>query len=134
MLLGFQHYILVLGMTVLIPSILVPQMGGDNVRMISVIIEHYLDNYDVVEYIDVNTILRLQLHKAQVIQTQLFLSGLNTLAQTLFGTRLPSIVGGSYAFTIPITSIIQAQRYQRIKDSHEVSLSCDFWFLFFLAF
>ncbi|WOG91897.1 hypothetical protein DCAR_0311152 [Daucus carota subsp. sativus] len=88
-LLGFQHYILVLGMTVLIPSILVPQMGGDN------------------------------LHKAQVIQTQLFLSGLNTLAQTLFGTRLPSIVGGSYAFTIPITSIIQAQRYQRIKDPHE---------------
>lgn len=31
-LLGFQHYLLVLGMTVLIPSIIVPQMGGDNVR------------------------------------------------------------------------------------------------------
>lgn len=32
-LLGFQHYLLVLGMTVLIPSIIVPQMGGDNVRI-----------------------------------------------------------------------------------------------------
>ncbi|KAL8126988.1 nucleobase-ascorbate transporter 6-like [Apium graveolens] len=88
-LLGFQHYLLVLGMTVLIPSIIVPQMGGDNI------------------------------HKAKVIQTQLFISGLSTLMQTLFGTRLPSVVGGSYAFMIPITSIIQARRYQRIKDPHE---------------
>lgn len=32
-LLGFQHYIVMLGTTVLIPSILVPQMGGGNVRI-----------------------------------------------------------------------------------------------------
>lgn len=32
-LLGFQHYLLTLGITVLIPSILVPQMGGGNVRI-----------------------------------------------------------------------------------------------------
>lgn len=30
--LGFQHYLLTLGITVLIPSIIVPQMGGGNVR------------------------------------------------------------------------------------------------------
>lgn len=31
-LLGFQHYVVMLGATVLIPSALVPQMGGGNVR------------------------------------------------------------------------------------------------------
>jgi len=31
-LLGFQHYLLTLGVTVLIPTILVPQMGGGVVR------------------------------------------------------------------------------------------------------
>jgi len=30
-LLGFQHYLVMLGTTVLIPSALVPQMGGGNV-------------------------------------------------------------------------------------------------------
>lgn len=31
-LLGFQHYLVMLGTTVLIPTALVPQMGGRNVR------------------------------------------------------------------------------------------------------
>lgn len=31
-LLGFQHYIVMLGTTVIIPMALVPQMGGGNVR------------------------------------------------------------------------------------------------------
>lgn len=30
-LLGFQHFIVMLGTTVIIPTALVPQMGGDNV-------------------------------------------------------------------------------------------------------
>lgn len=34
-LLGFQHYLVMLGTTVLIPSALVPQMGGRNVRLFS---------------------------------------------------------------------------------------------------
>lgn len=33
--LGFQHYLLTLGITVLIPTIIVPQMGGGDVRNIS---------------------------------------------------------------------------------------------------
>lgn len=33
--LGFQHYLLTLGMTVLIPTIVVPQMGGSNVSPFS---------------------------------------------------------------------------------------------------
>lgn len=32
-LLGFQHYLVMLGTTVLIPSTLVPQMGGGNVML-----------------------------------------------------------------------------------------------------
>lgn len=31
--LGFQHYVLTLGITTLIPSLIVPQMGGDDVRI-----------------------------------------------------------------------------------------------------
>jgi len=31
LLLGFQHYILTLGMTVLIPTTIVPEMGGGHV-------------------------------------------------------------------------------------------------------
>ncbi|KAI9126735.1 hypothetical protein K1719_002331 [Acacia pycnantha] len=60
--LGFQHYLLTLGMTVLIPTIVVPQMGGSNAE------------------------------KARVIQSLLFVSGLSTILQSLFGTRLPTVV------------------------------------------
>ncbi|KAG5552823.1 hypothetical protein RHGRI_010808 [Rhododendron griersonianum] len=67
--------------TVLIPSMFVNQMGGSNVE------------------------------KAKVIQTLLFVSGQNTRMQSLFGTRLPSLIGGSYAFVIPMTSILHAGRY-----------------------
>ena len=34
--LGFQHYIVMLGTTVIIPSALVPQMGGGNVSIFEV--------------------------------------------------------------------------------------------------
>ncbi|XP_039052546.1 putative nucleobase-ascorbate transporter 10 [Hibiscus syriacus] len=87
--LGFQHYLLTLGITVLIPSILVPQMGGGNVE------------------------------KATVIQSLLFVSGLSTLFQSFLGTRLPIVVVGSYAYLIPVTSIIQASRYSSCTDPYE---------------
>ncbi|XP_038983844.1 nucleobase-ascorbate transporter 6-like isoform X1 [Phoenix dactylifera] len=88
-LLGFQHYLVMLGTTVIIPTALVPQMGGGNDE------------------------------KAQVIQTLLFVAGLNTLLQTLFGTRLPAVIGGSYSFVLPTISIILAGRYSNIPDPHE---------------
>ncbi|KZV56551.1 nucleobase-ascorbate transporter 6 [Dorcoceras hygrometricum] len=80
-LLGFQHYIVMLGTTVIIPSALVPQMGGGNEE------------------------------KAKVIQTALFVAGLNTLLQTYFGTRLPAVIGGSYTFVAPTISIILSGRW-----------------------
>ncbi|KAM7280111.1 hypothetical protein ACFE04_007245 [Oxalis oulophora] len=87
--LGFQHYILSLGMTVLIPSIIVPQMGGGDAE------------------------------KARMIQTLLFASGLNTLFQSLFGTRLPTVIVGSYAYLVPVSCIVFASRYSAIVDPHE---------------
>ncbi|KAL9238537.1 hypothetical protein vseg_012942 [Gypsophila vaccaria] len=87
--LGFQHFIIMLGTTVMIPTVLVPQMGGG------------LDE------------------KAKVIQTLLFVSGLNTLLQTLFGCRTPTVVGGSYAFVIPAISIIYTGHFVNIINPHE---------------
>ncbi|KAJ6409448.1 hypothetical protein OIU84_009033 [Salix udensis] len=70
-LLGFQHYLVMIGTSVIIASIVVPLMGGGNVE------------------------------KAEVINTVIFVAGINTLLQSWFGTRLPVVIGGSYAFIIP---------------------------------
>ncbi|XP_019416463.1 PREDICTED: putative nucleobase-ascorbate transporter 10 [Lupinus angustifolius] len=88
-LLGFQHYILTLGMTVLIPSMIVPQMGGSNAE------------------------------KAKIIQSLLFVSGINTLLQSWFGTRLPTVITGSYTYIIPTISIVQATRYSAYTNPYE---------------
>lgn len=56
-------------------------------------------------------LLILQEEKAQVIQTLLFVAGINTLQQTLFGTRLPAVIGGSYTFVPTTISIILAGRF-----------------------
>eukprot|EP00262_Sarcandra_glabra_P018383 TRINITY_DN6578_c1_g2_i1.p1 TRINITY_DN6578_c1_g2~~TRINITY_DN6578_c1_g2_i1.p1 ORF type:complete len:531 (-),score=86.43 TRINITY_DN6578_c1_g2_i1:331-1923(-) len=85
-LLGFQHFLVMLGTTVIIPTALVPQMGGGNEE------------------------------KVRVIQTLLFVAGLNTFFQTYFGTRLPAVIGGSYTFVVPTISIILAGRYSNIDD------------------
>lgn len=83
-LLGFQHYLVMLGTTVLIPTALVPQMGGGNEE------------------------------KAKVIQTILLVAGLNTLLQTTFGTRLPAVMGGSYTFVAATISIILSGRFNNL--------------------
>ncbi|KMZ59402.1 Nucleobase ascorbate transporter [Zostera marina] len=88
-LLAFQHYILILGTTVMIPSMLVPLMGGTNSDRIL------------------------------VIQALLFVSGINTLLQALFGTRLPAVLGGSFAYILPIIYITCDHSLVRISDTHE---------------
>ncbi|KAK9091994.1 hypothetical protein Syun_026905 [Stephania yunnanensis] len=87
--LAFQNYILMLGTSVMIPSAIVPIMGGTDGD------------------------------KIRVIQTILFVSGINTLLQALFGTRLPAVVGGSFAYLIPILYIIEDSSLQRIPEPHE---------------
>ncbi|XP_020866709.1 nucleobase-ascorbate transporter 4 isoform X1 [Arabidopsis lyrata subsp. lyrata] len=86
--LGFQHYIVMLGTTVIIPSILVPLMGGGDVE------------------------------KAEVINTVLFVSGINTLLQSLFGSRLPVVMGASYAYVIPALYITFSYRFTYYLHPH----------------
>jgi len=43
--------------------------------------------------------------KAEMINTLVFVAGINTLLQTWLGTRLPVVIGGSYAFIIPTITI-----------------------------
>ncbi|CAA0837100.1 Nucleobase-ascorbate transporter 1 [Striga hermonthica] len=87
-LLAFQNYILVLGTSVMIPTLLVPMMGGTDGD------------------------------KARVIETLLFVAGINTLLQALFGTRLPAVVGGSFAYIVPIVYIIHDSSLQQINEPH----------------
>ncbi|AES59504.1 putative xanthine/uracil/vitamin C permease [Medicago truncatula] len=89
LLLAFQHYIVMLGTTVMIASYLVPQMGGSH------------------------------RDKACVIQTLLFMSGINTLLQTWFGSRLPVIMGGSLAFYLPVMSIINDYNDQTFPSENQ---------------
>lgn len=55
-----------------------------------------------------------------MIQTILFVAGLNTLFQTLFGTRLPAVIGASYSYVPTTISIILAGRYSDILNPQEV--------------
>ncbi|KAJ7178889.1 hypothetical protein O6H91_Y541500 [Diphasiastrum complanatum] len=57
--------------------------------------------------------------KVRVIQTLLFVNGINTLLQSTFGTRLPIVITGSFAYLIPIISIINSAPFQAIYDDDE---------------
>ncbi|XWS25680.1 hypothetical protein CRYUN_Cryun27aG0088400 [Craigia yunnanensis] len=89
LLLAFQHYIVNLGTTVLIASTIVPQMGGNHGD------------------------------KARVIQVLLFMSGINTLLQTLIGSRLPTVMGASFAYTLPLLSIISDYTDEAFTSGHD---------------
>ncbi|KAL2459141.1 Nucleobase-ascorbate transporter 3 [Forsythia ovata] len=87
--LGFQHYIVMLGTTVMIATALVPRMGGSPGD------------------------------KARVIQSLLFMSGVNTLLQTWFGTRLPTVMGPSFAYIISVLAIINDFSDSTFTSEHE---------------
>jgi xanthine/uracil permease len=55
-----------------------------------------------------------------MIQTILFVAGLNTLFQSFFGTRLPAVIGASYSYVPTTISIILAARYSDILNPQEV--------------
>ncbi|CAM6096745.1 unnamed protein product [Calypogeia fissa] len=87
--LGFQHYIVNLGTIVLFTNTVVPLMGGSD--------------HD----------------KARVLQTALFVSAVNTSIQTTLGSRLPVIMGVSFAYLVPIFTIINSSALASIADSQE---------------
>nr|XP_029116277.1 nucleobase-ascorbate transporter 3 [Elaeis guineensis] len=78
-----------LGTIVMLATFLVPKMGGSNGD------------------------------KARIIQTFLFMSGINTLLQTLIGTRLPTVMNASLAFVIPVLSIINDFSSREYENEHE---------------
>ncbi|CAL8465374.1 g4910 [Coccomyxa elongata] len=88
LLLGFQHYLTMLGSTVLIPFLVIPPMGGTPEDL------------------------------AAVIGTIFFISGIITLVQTIAGDRLPIIQGGSFAYLTPTFAVIaQIKRQQEWQDA-----------------
>uniref|UniRef100_A0A0D9VXR0 Xanthine/uracil/vitamin C permease n=1 Tax=Leersia perrieri TaxID=77586 RepID=A0A0D9VXR0_9ORYZ len=88
-LVAFQHYLVMLGTTVIVATILVPLMGGGHVE------------------------------KAIVVQTILFLAGINTLIQVHVGTRLPAVMGASLTYIYPSVAIILSPRFLVIIDPFE---------------
>ncbi|PWA61436.1 Xanthine/uracil/vitamin C permease [Artemisia annua] len=87
--LGFQHYIVMLGSVVMIATKLVPTMGGSHGD------------------------------KARVIQAVLFTSGLNTLLQTLIGSRLPTVMGPSFAYLLSVLTIIEDLMDEDFRSERE---------------
>jgi xanthine/uracil permease len=88
--LGFQHYLTMLGTTVLIPTLIFRNIGGNASDL------------------------------ARVVQSALFVSGINTLIQTVLGSRLPTVMGNSFYFLPVILSIVNSPRIMDIGEPHEV--------------
>jgi hypothetical protein len=128
-----------LGTTVIIPTALVPQMGGGNVRSSPTF--HFFFSLSIRVCVRASAASArcpqpdakarrfpsffslAQEEKARVVQTLLFVAGINTLIQSFLGTRLPAVMGGSYTFVAPTISIILAGRYSGIADPHEARLA-----------
>nr|XP_040252091.1 nucleobase-ascorbate transporter 2-like [Aegilops tauschii subsp. strangulata] len=126
----FQHYILALGTAVMIPAVLVPMKGGSDMsaplRFLIRATPHGLapritsfsaNNLWWCSRLAISD--GLQGDRVRVVQTLLFVTGINTLLQSLFGTQLPSVIGGSYAFLIPVMAIMQDSSLAAIPDEHE---------------
>ncbi|XP_022731219.1 nucleobase-ascorbate transporter 12-like isoform X2 [Durio zibethinus] len=85
---GFQHYLSMLGSLILIPSVIVPAMGGT-----------YEDT-------------------GNVVSTVLFVSGVTTLLHSFFGSRLPLIQGPSFVYLAPALAIINSPEFQGLNGNN----------------
>ncbi|KAL4591665.1 hypothetical protein LXL04_004635 [Taraxacum kok-saghyz] len=84
---GFQHYLSMLGSLVLVPLVIVPAMGGDHEDI------------------------------SMVVSTVLFVSGITTLLQANFGSRLPLIQGPSLVFLAPALAIIKSPEFLELNEN-----------------
>ncbi|XP_048585368.1 solute carrier family 23 member 1-like [Nematostella vectensis] len=82
--LGFQHYLTMLGGTLTIPFILSGPMCFSNNPLVV----------------------------AEVLSTMFFVSGITTLLQTTLGVRLPIIQGGSFSFLSPTFAILSLPQFK----------------------
>ncbi|WOG97420.1 hypothetical protein DCAR_0416760 [Daucus carota subsp. sativus] len=83
---GLQHYISLAGSLIFIPLIIVPTMGGT----------------------DKDT--------SYVISTMLFVSGVTTILQSYFGTRLPLVQGSSFVYLAPALVIMNSQEFRNLTE------------------
>lgn len=121
MFVGFQHYLVMLGTTVLIATIIVPLMGGGHVSL-SYLTRLFPFRFPGQASTDERAMEMewMQFEKAIVIQTILFMAGINTLLQVHFGTRLPAVMGGSYTYIYACVAIVLSPRYALYIDPLEV--------------
>lgn len=95
--LGFQHYLTMMGGTVSYPFLLAPYL----------------------------CIAEDDPARAQLISTILFVSGLGTLLQATFGVRLPVIQGSTFAHLVPILAVLQLPQWKCPEQSAEPSEGAD---------
>ncbi|KAK8786402.1 hypothetical protein V5799_023821 [Amblyomma americanum] len=95
--LGFQHYLTMMGGTVSYPFLLAPYL----------------------------CIAEDDPARAQLISTILFVSGLGTLLQATFGVRLPVIQGSTFAHLVPILAVLQLPQWKCPNLSAEPSAGAD---------
>lgn len=91
--LGFQHYLTMMGGTVSYPFLLAPYL----------------------------CISEDDPARAQLISTILFVSGLGTLLQATLGVRLPVIQGSTFAHLVPILAVLQLPQWKCPGSSEEGS-------------
>jgi nucleobase transporter 1/2 len=119
-LLGMQTYLTMLGATVLIPSILVPAMGGTTKDLAEVINTCFITYgaaarskgcFRSMPWLQVPNQPPLPPNRS---------SGINTLIQTLLGARLPIVQGGSFAYLAPVLTIAAGiQNSQTFDSDHD---------------
>ncbi|XP_064455241.1 solute carrier family 23 member 2-like isoform X2 [Ornithodoros turicata] len=88
LLLGFQHYLTMMGGTISYPFILSPKM----------------------------CIAEDDPARGHIQSTIFFVSGLGTLLQATFGVRLPVIQGSTFAHLVPILAVLSLPRWQCPED------------------
>ncbi|EPS62806.1 hypothetical protein M569_11980, partial [Genlisea aurea] len=84
---GLQHYLSLAGSLIFIPLIIVPAMGGT----------------------DKDT--------SSVMSTMLLLSGITTILNSYFGTRLPLVQGSSFVYLAPALVIINSREFRDITEN-----------------
>lgn len=135
--LGFQHYLVNVGVAVLIPLTIIRAIGGEAVRfpnlcltMIRIFCSHLhlIDGlwcslgakYEVCRSPSYWLLRNVQHDLARAIQSVLFVSAINTLLQTFFGARLPVVMGNSFYFLPMVLSIVTKRGIIDYPDPHEV--------------
>ncbi|KAL3527551.1 hypothetical protein ACH5RR_012207 [Cinchona calisaya] len=84
---GLQHFLSLAGSLIFIPLIIVPAMGGS-------------DN-----------------DTATIISTMLLVSGITTILNSYFGTRLPLVQGSSFVYLAPALAIMNSREFRNLTEN-----------------